>query len=395
MSQKIIQGLRQDDGPWLLLHILLPMFMTLFFFESLRVFIGLIYFVNLGAMTIGVSVLYIFLLLSPIVVLFIKKLGAYRIAIFSAVGIVIFRLLMTLLMMNMSLTLVISGIGTMLYGIFITAITATHLQNTSEYLPKKAVSISMSFSLALAMDIMFRALGSTWDITIGSYSIIVVIPLVIMAFIIIWLTSSVYGTVIQGDSITPKGKKSRLVRMLLGVGFGGGLFILYVLFAYPNVIARWTSASYESVSVSILIALLLFPILMQMPKIKKFVFTRGIIFLLNILLFVALVDIIYLHSLLGPLLAGIAVFTMMVDLGIMWDIVNTKSGDIIDSGLFHFFGMFLFLFLVLFYALSFVAGMILPALEGMIPYILMFATIMVFLISVGVSAFGFIEEVDE
>lgn len=395
VSQKLIQGLQQDDGPWLLLHIILPMLMTLFFFETLRVFIGLIYFVNLGAMTIGVSVLYIFLLLSPVAVLFIKKLGAYRVTIFSAVGIVIFRLLMALLSVDMSLTLMTSGIATMLYGIFIASITITPLQSIPERLPGRAVSISISFALALAMDLMFRALGSTWDITTGSYSIVVVIPLAVIAFTIIWLIGPACKAVIQEKSIKPKGKKSRLVRMILGVGFGGGLFLIYTLLAFPNVIARWASTSYEAATVSIVIALLLYAILLQMPKINALIFRREIVVLLNLLLIVGVVDIIYTHSMIVPLFSGIAVFAMMTDLGILWEIVSTRDGDIIDSGLFHFFGMFLFMFLILFYALAFVAGMIMPALEGMIPYILIFAAISVFIISVGVSISGFIKEVEE
>ncbi len=391
----MIQGLRQDDGPWLLLHILLPMFMTLFFFESLRVFIGLIYFVNLGAMTIGVSVLYIFLLLSPIVVLFIKKIGAYRIVIFSAVGIVIFRLLMALLSWNMSLMLITSGIATMLYGIFVASIIITPLQNTPERLPGRTGSISISFALALAMDIMFRAIGGTWDITIGSYSIAIVIPLTIITFIIIWLIGPVCGAVIQNSSSTPKAKKSRLVRMFMGAGFGGGLFMIYTLLGFPNVVARWTNTSYEFNTVSVVIALLLYAILVQIPKANNLVFRREIILVLNLLLIVAVMDIIYIHSVIVSVFTGIAVFAMMADLSVLWGIVVSRGGDIVDSGLFHFFGMFLFMFLILFFALSFVAGMILPALEGMIPYLLMLATFLVFIVSVGVSVSGFVREVEE
>ncbi len=377
---KMIQSLQQGDGPTLMLHTMLPMFMTLFFLEALRLFLGLIYFLNLGAMTIGLSVMYLFLLLSPIAVVFLKRIGPYRLAMYCAWGVVFFRLLMAVPTFDSSLSLITSGLVAMLFGIFLTAIVVTPLKISSEHLPDNMTRIVIGTALGMAADLMLRTINATFDVTISSNALLFTIPLVVLAAIVILMTHSVCKENIgEGESITLS-KGGRLKKLFLGAGYGGWLFLVNTFFAFPNVIARWTATSYEVGVISVLVAVLAYAMFFQIPRARGIILRREIVIILNLIFLIAAVDAIFIHSIFVPFLEGIAVFTLLVNLGIMW---RTVRGDLVTSGLYHFFGMFLFLFLTLFFVISFTAGMILPALEGFIPYILMFAVVLVFLISTG------------
>jgi hypothetical protein len=368
-SQRILG----EEGPALLRDLVLPMMMTLFFFESLRVFIGQIYFQNLGAMSIGLSVLYVFLLLSPIAVIILKRVGSFMLTIVGAAGITILRLALPIVALSASSTLLLAGLLTALYGVYLPSTLAIAPSDYPSDLPSRAEMTVAGFALALAADITFRALGATWDVTVGPSGFPITILLSLMAFIVLWIVYKEQKGIVQIDTHPSEGLKSRLFTAFLGAGFGGFMFLITSFFAYPSSVARWTNTDYETPLLMIMIGTLLYAIVVHNSSFRCIMKRIDGVLTANLFLVLVAADLVFLHSPFVGIEAGLGTFVLLMDLGVLWSHMSQSGSDLFGSGVFHLIGMIVLLFFTLFFVLAFVAGQVLPALEGFAPYIIMVA----------------------
>ncbi|UCE11345.1 MAG: hypothetical protein JSW61_05275 [Candidatus Thorarchaeota archaeon] len=373
VQTQLSQRVFGDEGPVLLRDLVQPMMMTLFFLESLRVFIGQIYFQNLGAMAIGISVLYVFLLLSPIAVFILKRFGSFMLTIVTGMGIVALRLALPFVAGYASLALLVAGLLTAFYGVYLPSTMAINPVDYPTSIPSRSEMTVAGFALALACDIMFRALGATWDFTVGYSGILVSAVLSAVAFIVLCIVYKDNKGAVLEDAQFSEGMGSRLMIVFLGAGFGGFMFLVTSFFAYPSSVARWTGTDYETSLVMILIGTLLYAIVVHHPSFRCIMKRIDGVLVANAFLALAAADLILFHSPLAGIVAGLGSFVLLMDLGVLWSYLNRSGGRLSSSGIFHLIGMTFLLFFTLFFVLSFVAGQVLPALEGFSPYIVVLA----------------------
>ena len=103
---------------------------------------------------------------------------------------------------------------------------------------------------------------------------------------------------------------------------------------------------------------------------------REVLLVVNLLALLTAFDLAYLLSPFAGLLAGVSIFAFMLDLRVLWGYLNLHNATLTDYAIFYFTGMLILLFLTLFFVLTLVAGMILPALEGLSPYLILISFVL-------------------
>lgn len=350
-------------------HLLLPLMMTLFFLQSVREFIGQIYFQNLGAMSLGPSVALIFLLLSPAVVIPFRNAQAESLRVSSVIGVILFRFIMPFVQTTAMLYMITAGLTVLFYGMYLPV--ATESQFKAE--PSPALSVpnlfSAAFSLAIAGDLMLRTLGITWDLSTGPLGIVIAPLLCVLAGSFAYL-SHLLPSAVASSQVSEPSSISRGAVFAAGLGFGGVMFAFLTFLAYPNVIARWTTSSYEIAGLSVILGLITYALAVLNTRLVQQLSRKPTLAALNLLALLAALDFAYLHSPLAGVLAGITTFVFMLNLRLLWGLLGSRNATLTDHALFHFSGMLILLLLTLLYVLALVAGQILPALEGITPYLI-------------------------
>lgn len=389
MSNATAESLTEKDdirGQRIEIHILLvslimPLMITLFFLQAVRVFIGQIYFQNLGAMSLGPTVLMVFFLLSPILILLLRGISLQRLWILTVLGVVVFRLLMPFLQTLSSFYLVSVSLSVAFFGMYLPVALSLNFEPPPSLPISNTSLFSIGFSLAFAVDISFRTIGVTWDLSTGPLGIVITPILCILTILFVYIAHPSFTGILLPEP-TQSHELSRGRVAILGLGFGGVMFALLSLIAYPNVISRWTASSYLIATLSIAFAVFLYPMMLVDARGKQLLMRKEVILLLNLITLVTAVDLAYLLSHLSVVLAGVAMFTFMLDLYVMWNYLQSKHATLTDYTIFHFTGMLLLLLFTLFFVLTLVAGLLLPALTGLAPYLILASFVVAVLPSV-------------
>jgi hypothetical protein len=363
----------EEIGP-LMNYLLLPLMMSLLFLQAVREFIGQIYFQNLGAMSLGPSVLLIFMLLSPIVVILLRKIRVENLLILTATAVLLFRFIMPFVQEISSLYMIITGLAVAFFGMYLPVAFSVKLEEMPDSLPSGPVLFSIGFCLAVAIDITLRTIGVTWDPSIGPFGLFIAPIFCVITGLILYKSYTSRNT-FSSDMVSIS-TTSKIKAAALGLSFGGVMFAILSFLAYPNVVARWTASSYEIAVVSSLIGLIIYAMMSVYSRLEYLLIRREFILVVNFLSLLTAFDLAYLLSPFAGLLAGVSIFAFMLDLRMLWGYLKSHNASLTDYAIFYFMGMLILLLLTLFYVLTLVAGMILPSLEGLSPYLILISFVL-------------------
>jgi endonuclease/exonuclease/phosphatase family metal-dependent hydrolase len=139
---------------------------------------------------------------------------------------------------------------------------------TAALLRERAAALPSLFTVALAGDQLFRALGNTLDITLRDgwlpYQIVISIALAIVSAI-----------VFSRRPRQAEGISERRLGLLGGLAIAAFLFLETSLLAFPNALARWSGVSY-SVLTPFLMLITLLPLLPGLSALLRRLFTKQV-----------------------------------------------------------------------------------------------------------------------
>jgi len=215
---------------------------SLFFLEAARELIGAIYSMNLATLSLNSSVVAIFAFFSPFVYLLgLSRLNTRVLVVTSGIVLAVSRVAMgtdpTLIVY-----LLCAVAAVVAFGIFLPAVLVTFQQYS--HAPLKIVCAA---TIGAGADLMFRALGDTFDITVYGVTahrltaLVFVVPLVICFIMgLLWFTPKEQNTKID---LQPR------MRAFFGFSTGAVGFLYFALLGYPNDVARWVEGSYALAAV--------------------------------------------------------------------------------------------------------------------------------------------------
>lgn len=361
-------------GPQLM-QLLLPLMMGLLFLQAFREFIGQIYFQNLGEMALGPTVLFVFLLLSPAVVIVLKKIRIESLLMVTVIGIILFRFIMPFIQTSSVLYLTCAGLVVALFGMYLPVAVSTRLDGASSSVYSGPALLSTGFTLAIAADLTIRTLGITWDFSVGPYGFLIAPVLCIVTALIAYEAFSLSTARLSSVADLPR-TTSKATASVAGLGFGGVMFAVLTFLAYPSVVARWTASSYEIAAISVLLGLIIYGLASVSVVASRVLLRKEVILILNLVALLTALDLAYVLSPLAGILAGVTIVAFMMNLRILWGYLSSGNATLTDHALFHFMGMLIVLLFMLLYVLTLVAGQILPALKGLSPYLILLSFVL-------------------
>lgn len=277
----------------------------LFFLETARELIGATYSMNLATLSLNSSVVAIFTFFSPFVYLFgLSRINPCLLIVTSGIVLAVSRAAMSV-DLPVELYLIFAVIAVAAFGIFLPALIVVLKQYSHS-----ASAMVVAATLGAGADLMFRALGDTFDISVYGISshrltaVVVVLPLVIcfVARLLRWYstTTTVYNM--------PRNPPS--VRAFFGFSLGAVGFLYFALLGYPNNVARWVEGSYVLAAVLSGAALGGF-VLVSLTSAKKWL-TSSTGVVSGITLLAALIVCMIPVPVLAVVLCGIALFFLPV-----------------------------------------------------------------------------------
>lgn len=369
-SARTLAGSMNEESGGLFRFFLLPLMTTLLFLQAFRVYIGQVYFQNLSEMSLGPSILLVFLLLSPAAILLVRNIQNETLLILTATGVAAFRFIMPFVQTALAAYLLVAGMTVAFYGMYLTVAVSMRSKDKQESLPSDTLLLSIGISLGIAADLTFRNIGVTWDPTTGPLGILVAPVLCIVTFILIYASCSASKETPSASAQMTR-TASRMKITFAGLGFGGVMFAVLTFLAYPNVLSRWTNSYYEVASISVFGGLIGYVLIATSTTGRNLLMQKKIIIPLNLVTLVVAIDLAYLLSPFTAVLAGVTIFAFMLNLRILWMFLSSHNAHLSDYVIFHFAGMLLLLFLLLFSVLTVAAGQILTTLEGLTPYLIL------------------------
>ncbi|MGD2248056.1 MAG: endonuclease/exonuclease/phosphatase family protein [Candidatus Methanofastidiosia archaeon] len=219
----------------------------LFFFESARELLGTTYNMNLATMSINVSILAIFAFLSPVLLIKAQNVNKALLVCISGIILSFCRALMGL---NMSVTVYLfcTVAAVVSFGVFLPALivkTREVFANVGTLAPAGLVCAGVT---GAGVDLVFRALGDTFDATLYGMTPGKGIPVIIFLLIL----AEILGLLVWYKKINSKTNTNSTshpnetikFKSYLGI-IPGSLFFLYLtILGYPNNAARWVGGPY-------------------------------------------------------------------------------------------------------------------------------------------------------
>ncbi|MFW9989948.1 MAG: hypothetical protein ACFFC3_14970 [Candidatus Odinarchaeota archaeon] len=255
-----------------------------------------------------------------------KVIGIRRIMIGSIYIIVISRLLIAFHLPNIWQT-ILSGIIIATYGMFLSTFTTLWIKDTSIdiKISNKVKLIIFSLLSAFLLDYSIRTIGYSQDISLlppglnAEYWyltqylwLIIQIPLTIFC---IYFTIKYFPKFESIPDLEEKDKsdKRSTAYSLIFVGMGMFWFLLFNIFLYPNIIARYTETSYYISNILSIIALMVTILIILRIRLQIFLNIK-VSLILNGLMLVSLCLFLFI----GILLAYIAVVLIFFSLIIIY-----------------------------------------------------------------------------
>ncbi len=220
----------------------------LFFLQLLTDFVGAVYAFGLMGTGIPTEILFVILLFSPVVIIFARR-GLPRGVLLLLAELVLLARLVEVLLDTRS-RMIVSGLGVALFLILFPA----WLQRLGQEGKTADAPLGAGLALGLGLAIFFRAFNSGVDLSTYGWHQAAAWLLALPAGGLLLAQPERRG---QPDPVESRPQTARFGRILvLSLGLVAALILLYFAFAAPNVIARWTGASFLLV-VGVLVASLL------------------------------------------------------------------------------------------------------------------------------------------
>ncbi|HUT20900.1 MAG TPA: endonuclease/exonuclease/phosphatase family protein [Anaerolineae bacterium] len=221
-----------------------------FWFQLLADFIAAVYAFGLLGTSIPPELASVVLLFTPVVLLLLPRgLRGWPLA---ALGVGAFLCRAVEPALATRWRMLVSGVGVGCCALFFPA--WLYAQARKKQL-RLAAAVGGGMTLALALSILFRALGSGLDPSTEGATQAIGWPLAAVGIIL--LLTTLRSTWARGDEPAREerghGKAWRAIG--LAVGWSSAFALLYLSFTAPNVIARWTGASYLVILAAVAIVL--------------------------------------------------------------------------------------------------------------------------------------------
>jgi len=312
-------------------HLLLPLILTLFFIQALRVYVPGVYisifhvvFQDPGWMSsLFILVTIVFFFIPCITNFLCKKFSPKKIALISIIAIVILRVLMAIPLPSLPFDLVAPGFPAtfetvlasliiMFYGFFLGAFLGNGVQTNSSLTGKTQLNFfSIAMIGAFLTDMILRTFGVTLDPTLLTWplipslwfifqylGIVIQIPLALVVLFIAWkyLDLSFENQEIPPDDKSTGRSKNLMIVLSLSLAFF--LYLETNLLLYPNTIAQYTGTNYAMINPIVIIATAVSLILLLFVS-DKIILNKIFIIVINAILLVALVLMLFVGSLLS------------------------------------------------------------------------------------------------
>ncbi len=213
----------------------------LFFFQLISDFVEAIYAFGLLGTSIPPELVSVLFLFSPLLLLFFRK-GIFQRSLWVFGGLVLFCRILTPLMDTRGV-MILSGMGVGAFLLFLPTL-IWHRQT-------KPATLGVGLALGVSLSVLFRTLGSGFDISLNG-------PLSgIGGILAVIAVSLLVKDLADPVDEQPKDDQSLEFGRLFGgsIGLMAVLILLYFAFTAPNVIARWTGVSF-SLIVSLLVVMI-------------------------------------------------------------------------------------------------------------------------------------------
>ncbi len=247
-------------------ELILVSIMFLFFLELFSDFVECVYIFALMTLSININVLSVLFFFSSIILLFFRKEVPDKVLLVVGVLLVISRIFEPLF--DTTLRMLISGIGVGCFMFYFPALLSrkkTSNEETTSY------TLGIGLIIALSLSILFRTLNSSIDIS--TYSWFQIIGWILGGLEIILLIRYYNNRTNENESMensefpSSDSKSEELHKskgQILGIIFGISSIFLLIHFVFngTTVLARWTEGNYILITISIIVILCLFAILL-------------------------------------------------------------------------------------------------------------------------------------
>lgn len=244
----------------------------LFFFQLLSDFIAAIYAFGLMGTSLPVEIVYVFLLFSPVALLLFRR-GLPR-WLLLVVGELILASRVAEAALGTRGRMIVAGLGVACFLILFPSLLTSQDD-------RKARNLGTGLTLGLALSILFRVLGSGVDISTIGWS--QAVGWVLAA----WAAVAMFG--LPQPDAGSNGAAGLGRSTSLSLGLTSVLLLLYFAFTSPNVIARWTGASYPLIVSLIVLLICLFAFLLKARPGLFASQSTGTVFAWNLLFVLAVV----------------------------------------------------------------------------------------------------------
>ena len=243
---------------------------SLFFLETARELLGATYNMNLATMSLNSSVAAIFAFLSPFAYLLgLRRINVRTLVYTSGIILGICRLAMALNPAT-GVYLLCTVVAVVSFGIFLPAALV-------QFRTMMAPLFVCAVAVGAGADLVFRALGDTFDITVYGFTaqrltaLAVVLPLVIVFFalLVLWYRAP------EGEQPAEGLGKAKKCKALFGCSLGALVFLYLYLMGYPNNAARWVDGPYSLAAVLFGAALGGFVLASVIPKVRTWLFSTA------------------------------------------------------------------------------------------------------------------------
>jgi endonuclease/exonuclease/phosphatase family metal-dependent hydrolase len=265
----------------------------LFFFQLVADFLEAIYAFGLMGTGIPVEMVSLLVFFSPLLLLaFSRRLPGWTLLLLGQ-GVLVSRIVEA--MLDTRGRMIVSGLGVGCFVAFLPALLCVRGRQRPS-----ASTLGAGVTLGLGFSALLRVLGSGYDLSLhGPYQAIGW-GLAVIASVLLFVLHKPEPTPVDGRTLA-NGERSSAGRTIgLSLGLTSAWVLLYFCFTAPNVIARWTGASYALVIALFTLVLCAFAFLATyIPRLYAFL-TPKTLLAWNALFVVALVCTILAHQIRFP-----------------------------------------------------------------------------------------------
>lgn len=264
----------------------------LFFFQLISEFVEAIYAFGLLGTGIPTEIVSVILFFAPVLLLLWPGALKGRAALIPPFVMIICRLIAA--MVGTRERMLISGVGVAGAMIWLPALL---WQLGRDEIDKTPQSLGLGLLLAVLSSILFRTAGSGLDLsTRGPFQAVAWLLAAVAAFLLIRRAPTA-PTHLEPSArgLTP------FVRLVvLSLGLSSALILLYFAYTSPNVVARWSEASYPAVVITLVVGMGLPAALGLLRRGPLLGWSKGTLWIINTLFITTLVVALRIHQLHFP-----------------------------------------------------------------------------------------------